>query len=91
MCLFRAIRLVALKSWTEKAYPTDLLQPAPERRTLRGLGGAGTFQWGDSGVVPITALVKQAPPGLLAVDNAFDFGFKTKQLALLNSVYREAY
>ena len=29
-------------------------------------------------------------PGLLAVENALDFGFKTKQLGLLNSVYRKA-
>jgi hypothetical protein len=41
----------APRSWTEKAYQTDLLQPAPERRTLRGVGTTGTFQQRAPGCV----------------------------------------
>jgi hypothetical protein len=40
----------------ESPRQTDLLQPAPERRTLCGVGAAGTLQCRAAGSIPIATL-----------------------------------
>jgi hypothetical protein len=68
---------------------TDLLQPAAQRRTLRGVAAAGTAHRRAPGVVPIAALVARKLR-LGCWRSKIHSTSALRRNSLLNSVYRKA-